>query len=301
MLSPDLIRKIRKIEIHTNRLVNESFAGQYLASFKGRGIEFEEVREYQPGDDIRTIDWNVTARMGAPFVKQYIEERELTVMLAFDASASGLFGTVNQYKRELCAELAAVLAFSAITNNDKVGLMVFTDRVELHIPPRKGRRHVLRLIRDLLAFEPVGRTTNINIALDTLNHTLKRRAIIFLISDLVLPLEADEDFKKIQQTMQVANMHHDLVAVTVQDSLEQSWPKVGLVQLQDAESGRLVAVNTSNRHWQSAFNHRSTQLAARREKMLQKARVDHIQIQTGQDYVPALLAFFRRRALRWRR
>jgi uncharacterized protein (DUF58 family) len=301
MLSHELIRKIRKIEIHTRRLVNESFAGQYLASFKGRGIEFDEVREYQPGDDIRTIDWNVTARMGAPFVKQYIEERELTVMLAFDASASGLFGTVERFKRELCAELAAVLAFSAISNNDKVGLLVFTNEVELYIPPRKGRRHVLRLIHELLAFEPAGRATDVNLALETLNRTLKRSTIIFLLSDLALPLDPPDAFNQLQQTMRVTNLHHDLVAVTVHDPLEQNWPKAGLVQLQDAENGHQIIVNTNNHTWQTAFETRSNKITTRREQLLQRARVDHILIMTGEDYVPALLAFFKRRGKRWGR
>ena len=179
MLTNELIKTIRRIEIRTRHLVNDSFAGEYQAVFKGRGMEFDEVRPYQPGDEVRAIDWNVTARMNEPYIKRYVEERELTVMLAVDASASGSFGTQQRFRRELAAELGAVLAFSAITNNDKVGLVVFTDQVELHIPPRKGRRHVLRLTRDLLAFKPEGKGTNITQALDHLNHTLKRKTIIF--------------------------------------------------------------------------------------------------------------------------
>ena len=185
MLTPELIKKIRRIEIRTRRLVNESFAGAYHAIFKGLGMEFAEVRPYVPGDEIRTIDWNVTARMGQPYVKRFVEERELTVMLLFDASASGDFGSRERFKRELAAELAAVLAFSATTNNDRVGLLIFTDRVELYIPPRKGRRHVLRLIRDLLAFEPESGGTDIKLALDSVNQILKRRSIIFLVSVFV--------------------------------------------------------------------------------------------------------------------
>ena len=188
MLTTELIKTIRRIEIRTRHLVNDSFAGEYQAIFKGRGMEFDEVRPYQPGDEVRTIDWNVTARMNEPYVKRYVEERELTVMLAVDASASGTFGTQGRFRRELAAELGAVLAFSAITNNDKVGLIVFTDRVELHIPPRKGQRHVLRLTRDLLAFKPEGKGTDITQVLDHLNHTLKHRTIIFLISDFLTPL-----------------------------------------------------------------------------------------------------------------
>ena len=252
MLSPELIRAVRHIEIRTRHLVNDSFAGEYHAIFKGRGMEFDEVREYQPGDDVRTIDWNVTARMGHPFVKRYVEERELTVMLAFDASASGSFGTKDRFKRELAAELGAVLAFSAITNNDKVGLLAFTDEIELHIPPRKGRRHVLRLIRDLLAFEPHGRGTDIVGGLDRLNHTLKRRAIVFLVSDM---LQSDEDgpTDALERALLATNRRHDLVAVTIADPRETAWPDVGLVSLEDAESGARMWVDSASPAWREAF------------------------------------------------
>jgi len=219
MLSTDLIRAVRRIEIRTRHLVNDSFAGEYQAIFKGQGIEFDEVRLYQPGDEVRTIDWNVTARMGEPFVKRYVEERELTVMLVFDASASGWFGTQDRFKRELAAELGAVLAFSAITNQDKVGLLAFTDQVELHISPRKGKRHVLRLIRDLLAFNPAGRGTDIALALDRLNRTLRRRSIIFLISDWM-----QEITPALERLLLVTNRRHDLVVVGITDPRELSWP-----------------------------------------------------------------------------
>jgi uncharacterized protein (DUF58 family) len=301
MLSSDLIRTIRRIEIHTRHLVNDSFAGEYQAIFKGRGMEFDEVREYQPGDEVRSIDWNVTARMGKPFVKRYVEERELTAMLAFDASASGLFGTAERFKRALAAELGAVLAFSAITNNDKVGLLAFTDQVELHIPPRKGRRHVLRLIRDLLAFEPAGRGTDVTLAMDRLNHTLKRRAIIFLISDFLLDYDQPDAIKAYERALLVTNRRHDLVAVSITDPRETAWPNAGLVALEDAETGARLWVDSSDPRWREAF---AAQAAARhtvRDAAFTRAQVDQIAVTVGEDYVEPLLAFFKARARRWRR
>lgn len=298
MLSSELIRTIRRIEIRTRRLVNDSFAGEYQAIFKGRGMEFDEVRAYQPGDEIRTIDWNVTARMGAPYVKRYVEERELTVMLAFDASASGLFGTTRRFKRELAAELGAVLAFSAITNNDKVGLLAFTDQIELHIPPRKGRRHVLRLIRELLAFEPTGRDTDITGALDRLNHTLNRHAIVFLISDFLLPQTHHSPYAR---ALLVTNRRHDLVAVSITDPREMRWPDVGLVALEDAETGQCVTVDSSNPAWRSAFAMQAAEQREARDAVFRHAQVDHIDVTVGEDYVEPLLAFFKTRARRFRR
>ncbi|MCA9971588.1 MAG: DUF58 domain-containing protein, partial [Anaerolineales bacterium] len=246
MLTSELYRKIRQIEIHTRHLVNASFAGEYQAVFKGRGMEFDEVRPYTPGDDVRGIDWNVTARSGTPYVKRYVEERELTVMLAWDASASGDFGSVNRFKRELAAELTAVLAFAATTNNDKVGLLIFTDRIERFIPPRKGRRHVLRLIRELLAFAPQGRGTDIRLALETLNHALKRRSILFLVSDFLA------DPAGYAGILGVTNRRHDVVAVDLTDPLEQEVADVGLLALEDAETGELTWVDTGSRAWQAA-------------------------------------------------
>jgi len=296
MLPPELIRTIRRIEIRTRHLVNDSFAGEYQAIFKGRGMEFDEVRQYQPGDEVRTIDWNVTARMGEPFVKRYVEERELTVMLAFDASASGHFGTAGRLKREIAAELGAVLAFSAISNNDKVGLLAFTDRIELHIPPRKGRRHVLRLIRDLLAFEPTGRGTDVALALDRLNHVLKRRAIIFLISDFLVPIPGGYE-----QALLVTNRRHDLVAVSLTDPREITWPAVGLVALEDAETGAQLWVDSGDSGWREAFARQAAARQAARDAVLTHAQVDRIDVTVGQDYVGPLLAFFEMRARRWRR
>jgi uncharacterized protein (DUF58 family) len=264
-------------------------------------MEFDEVRPYQPGDEVRSIDWNVTARMHTPYVKRYVEERELTVMLAVDGSASGAFGTRGRFRRELAAELGAVLAFSAITNNDKVGLIVFTDQVELHIPPRKGHRHVLRLTRDLLAFEPQGKGTDMINALDHLNHTLKRRAIIFLLSDYLLPYHDPEFIKIYEKSLLITNRRHDLVSVTLTDELEQVWPKVGLVALEDAETGQKVWVDSNDRKWRDNFNAyiRANQQA--RDEALTRAQVDHIAITVGEDYVEPLLAFFHTRARRWRR
>jgi uncharacterized protein (DUF58 family) len=295
MLSAELIKKIRRIEIRTRRLVNSSFGGEYQAVFKGRGMEFDEVRPYRPGDEVRTIDWNVTARTGELFVKRYVEERELTVMLLVDASASGQFGTASRFKREIAAELAAVLAFSAITNNDKVGLLIFTEQVELFIAPRKGRRHVLRLIRDLLAFEPSGRQTNLRLGLETLNHVLKRRSIIFLLSDFLSP---PDSYRSI---LQVSNRRHDLIAVTISDPREMEWPDVGLVALEDAETGQIQWVDTGNRHWRQSFTERVKELHLARERVFRKAKVDRINITTDADYVVPLTNFFEQRARRLRR
>jgi uncharacterized protein (DUF58 family) len=295
MLTAELIKRVRRIEIRTRRLVNDSFAGEYHAVFKGRGMEFDEVRPYQPGDEVRTIDWNVTARTGHLFVKRYIEERELTVMLLVDASGSGQFGTVERFKREIAAELAAVLAFSAVTNNDKVGLLVFTDQIELFISPRKGRRHVLRVIRELLAFQPTQRGTNLKLALDTINRVLKRRSIVFLVSDFLTP---PESYRSI---LQISNRRHDVIAVTLSDPRETEWPDVGLLALEDAETGEIQWVDTSNRTWRKAFLERVQELHTGRERAFRRSKVDRINISTDADYVAPLTAFFEKRARRLRR
>lgn len=301
MLTPELINIIRRIEIRTRHLVNDSFAGEYQAIFKGKGMEFDEVRPYQPGDEVRSIDWNVTARMHTPYVKRYVEERELTVMLVVDASASGSFGTQGRFRRELAAELGAVLAFSAIKNNDKVGLIVFTDKVEIHIPPRKGHRHVLRLTRDLLTFEPSCKGTDIIQALDHLNHTLKRRAIVFLLSDFLFPYDDPVFRRNYEKSLLVTNRRHDLVGVALTDDREQFWPDVGLVALEDAETGKQIWVDSSNHHWRHHF---STAVQAHQEarvETLSRAQIDHISITVGEDYVEPLMTFFHNRARRWRR
>jgi uncharacterized protein (DUF58 family) len=288
------MKKIRHIEIRTRRLVNDSFAGEYHSIFRGRGMEFDEVRPYLPGDEIRTIDWNVTARMGSPYVKRYVEERELTVMLMVDASGSEDFGTTGKFKRELAAELASVLSFSATTNKDKVGLMIFTDKVELYIPPRKGRKHVLRLIREMLAFEPQGHGTDINVALDHINQILKRRSIIFLVSDFL----ADPfSYKK---SLYMANRKHDVIAVDLNDPLETNFADVGLVTLEDAESGELIWVDTGNPAWQKTFARQTRAFESEKNKVFANAGVDQVRITTDEDYVKALTLFFQKRAQRLR-
>lgn len=294
MLSTELIHKIRQIEIYTRRLVNDSFAGDYQAIFKGRGMEFDEVRPYQPGDEIRTIDWNVTARTGQPHVKRYVEERELTVILVVDVSDSGDFGSVNRFKREVAAELAAVLSFAATTNNDRVGMLIFTDQIELMIPPRKGRHHVLRLIRELLAFTPQGSRTNIRLALDTVNRLLKRRSIIFLISDFLIEIEPDH----YHQALFVTNRRHDVVALDLHDPLENQINNVGLLALEDAETGELIWVDTSNRAWQIAFRERCHQIERDKKRIFAQYGLDHINVSMATDYVLALTDFFRKRTRR---
>ena len=295
MLTNELMAKIRRIELRTKRLVNDSFAGEYHSVFKGRGMEFDEVRPYQPGDEIRTIDWNVTARMSQPFVKRYVESRELTVMLVVDASASGDFGSVQRFKREVAAELAAVLSFAATNNNDRVGLLIFTDRVELFIPPRKGRRHILRMIRELLAFEPLGRGTDIGLALDTVTRLCKRRSIVFLVSDFQAPAE---DYRR---PLYLASRRHDLIAVDLHDPLELEIADVGLLTLEDAETGELLWVDTGDSRWRAAFaanvaSHQQAKLDG-----LRKVGVDRIAVDTEHDYVDALTRFFQTRAKRQRR
>ena len=294
MFTTELMNKIRRIEIRTRRLVNDSFAGEYHSIFKGRGVEFDEVRPYLPGDEVRSIDWNVTARMGQPFVKTYVEERELTVMLVVDASGSGDFASEGRFKRELAAELAAVLSFSATTNKDKVGLLIFTDKVELYIPPRQGRRHVLRLIRDLLAFEPENSGTDIKMALDTVNQILKRRSIIFLVSDFI------DDPERYGKPLFMSNRKHDLIAVDLHDPLETEIADVGVLALEDAESGDLVWLDTSDPAWRQFFARRTSQFETDKRKALASAGVDRIQIRTDQDYAKALTLFFQKRNKRIR-
>jgi uncharacterized protein (DUF58 family) len=294
MLTNELMATIRRIELRTRRLVNDSFAGEYHSVFKGRGMEFDEVRPYQPGDEIRTIDWNVTARTGQPYVKRYVEERELTVMLVVDASASENFGSVKRFKRELAAELTAVLAFAATTNNDKVGLLIFTDQVELYIPPRKGRKHILRLIRELLAFEPKHSGTNIKLALDSVNRLLKRKAIVFLVSDFI----ANPD--SYRKELAITNQRHDLIAVDLSDPMEEGIANVGVMAVEDPESGEIVWVDTGSRAWQQAFRRRMSQLAAGKDQAFLNASVDRIHVATNEDYTTPLTQFFAQRAMRIR-
>ena len=292
MLSPELVRKIRQIEISTRHLVMDSFAGEYHSVFKGQGMEFDEVRPYYPGDDVRRIDWNVTARTGSPFVRRYQEERESTVMLVVDASASGDFGTIGRFKRELAAELAAVLSFAATSNNDRGGLLIFTARVELLGPPRKGRKHMLRLIRDMLVFQPKGKGTDIKLALETINLVLKRRGIIFLVSDFL----ADPDGYR--RALAVTNQRHDVVAIDLHDPLEREVADVGLLTLEDAETGAMSVVDTSSPAWREAFARQVGQHEAAKSQVFASLGVDSIKVATGTDYAAKLTAFFRLRARR---
>ena len=292
MLPKEIIRKIRRIQITTNRLVNESLAGEYHSVFKGRGMEFDEVREYQHGDDIRTIDWNVTSRAGHPYVKRYVEERELTVMLLIDASASGLFGSSGKVKGEIAAEISALLAFSAIKNNDRVGAMLYTDRIEKFIPARRGSTHVLRVIREVLYHKPEGRGTRIEKALEHLNLVVRKRAVVFLISDLL-----DQGF---EQSLKVANRRHDMVILQIVDPREQALPDVGIVELRDAETGEIIEVDTSMRHVREAYAANWARDRERLTKLFQSQRMDHVLIDVARPYDMPLVQFFEERARRAR-
>jgi uncharacterized protein (DUF58 family) len=294
-----ILSAMRKLEIRTRRMVNDSLAGAYHSVFKGRGMDFDEVREYTPGDEVRTIDWNVTARAGRTFVKKYTEERELTILLLVDISASGNFGSAAMSKRDLAAELASLLAFSAIRNSDKVGLLLFTDRVERYLPPKKGRRHVLRVVRDILYHRAEGRGTDTVKALDVVNHVLHRRAIVFLISDFQAP-DADADAARaaLRRAMRQTNRRHDLVAVQVEDPREKDLPDVGILALEDAETGEILEVDTGS----AAVRKRFRELAAARGRRLvsdlRSEGVDTLQLQTDQPYMPALQRFFKTRERR---
>jgi len=292
MLPKELIAQIRRIEIHTNRLVNDLFGGEYHSVFKGQGMEFEEVREYLPGDDVRLIDWNVTARTGTPFIKKFREERELLVMLLVDLSASGRFGTINRAKNQVAAETAAVLAFSAIKNNDKVGMIVFTDQIELYIPPKKGRSHVLRLIREILYFEPQGRGTNLTAALEFFGRVTHRKSVAFLISDFF-----DAHY---EHRLMVAHQRHDVIAVVVEDPRERTWADVGLIELEDFETGRRTVVDTADRAARMAFENQVNMRAARRRKLFDSIRLDNVSLSTDRPIADGLIAFFRRRERRRR-
>jgi uncharacterized protein (DUF58 family) len=290
---PEILRQVKLIELRTRGLVNSLFTGEYRSVFKGQGMEFSEVREYQPGDEVRTIDWNVTARMRKPFVKRYIEERELTVMLMVDLSGSERFGTVRRFKSELASELAAVLAMSAIRNNDRVGILLFTDRIEHVVPPRKGRRHVLRIIRDLLAFEPVGKGTDLAGAIDYLARMLSQKTIVFIVSDF-FALGVDQPLKILAQ-------RHDVVAVTVEDPSEARLPDVGVARFIDPETGRTVEIDTDNSSVRSAYERRVTDEKEERKHLLRRLAIDEIPVHTDAGVVEPLLRFFRSRETRARR
>jgi len=293
VIPKEVLKKVRQIEIRTNREVTDVLGGQYHSVFKGHGMEFEEVREYQPGDDIRTIDWNVTARMGHPFIKRYIEERELTVMLVVDLSGSERFGTVRRFKSELASELAAVLAMSAVRNNDRVGVLLFTDRIEHVVPPRKGRRHVLRIIRDLLAFEPVGRGTDMVRAIDYVARMLNEHAIVFIVSDFL-----EED---ISHPLKLLAQRHDVVAVTVEDPSERDLPNIGIARLIDPETGETFEVDTSSPVVRTAYTDRVMKEREERKHLLRRLAIDEIPVRTEGGVVEPLLRFFRTRETRLRR
>jgi len=286
----ELLRKVRRIQIRTSHVVNDALAGQYHSAFRGRGMEFEEVRPYQIGDDVRTIDWNVSARHGEPFVKIFREERELTVMLLVDLSRSQQFGTHEAFKRELAAEIAATLAFSAITNNDKVGLILFTGEVERFVPPRKGTTHVLRVVREVLAFEPKGAGTDISVALDHLRRIAHRKCVVFLISDF-----QDSGYGK---ALKLARRRHDVIAIDVSDDREMALPRVGMLELYDNESSERVVVDTSSRASRKAFARYAESMYEQRLKFFLSARIDSIRLRTGESIVGPLTKFFRMREAR---
>ena len=290
MIPKELLKAVRRIQIRTSRLVNDVLAGQYESVFKGRGMEFKEVREYQPGDEIRFIDWNVTARMDRPYVKLFAEERELTVMLVVDASGSGMFGTGDKLKNELAAELCAVLAFSAIKNNDKVGLIIFTDDVEKYVPPKKGRGHVLRVVREVLYFKPRGKGTNVAAALEFLNRVTTQRCVLFLVSDFMA--------EGYEHALRIANKRHDSIAVTVTDPREMELPDVGMIELMDAETGAMMIVDTHDALVRHAFRDKNARRVAERGELFKSAKVDVIEVSTDKPYGDALYKFFRMRERR---
>jgi uncharacterized protein (DUF58 family) len=284
---PEILRQVKLIELRTRGLVNSLFTGEYRSVFKGQGMEFSEVREYQPGDEVRTIDWNVTARMRRPFVKRYIEERELTVMLAVDLSGSERFGTVKRFKSELATELAAVIAMSAVRNNDRVGIVLFTDRIEYVLPPRKGRKHVLRILRDILTFEPVGKGTDIAGIASYLARTLSQKTIVFLISDFDAP--------NVERPLKILAQRHDVVAVTVEDPSERDLPDVGLARFVDPETGQTFEIDTSSRKVREGFARQINEEREARKHLLRRLAIDEVPVRTDGNYIEPLLKFFRSR------
>ena len=290
-----MLSGMRQLEIRTRRMVNDGMAGAYHSVFKGRGMDFDEVREYTPGDEVRTIDWNVTARAGRPFVKKFTEERELTIFLVVDISASGNFGSGSMAKRDLAAELASVLAFSAIRNSDKVGLLLYTDRVERYLPPKKGRRHVLRVVRDILYHEPQGIGTDTVKVLDVVNHVLHRRAIVFLISDFQTSGDPGVARTQLRRAVRQTNRRHDLIAVHIEDLREKELPNVGIVALEDAESGEIIELDTARAAVRKRFKELSLERTQRLKSDLRGEGVDTLQLQTDLPYIPALQRFFKSR------
>jgi len=292
MIPKEILKKVRQIEIRTGRIVNDIFAGEYESIFKGRGMEFHEVREYVPGDDIRSIDWNVTARAGHPYVKKFVEERELTVIIMADISGSGNFGTRNKMKIELMAEIGAVLSFSAIKNNDKIGLLLFTDKIEKFIPPKKGRPHVLRVIRELLYYKPKSRKTSINSALEYLGKVLKKRSVVFLISDFM-----DSDYERL---LRILNKRHDIVGISISDPREKDIPDIGLVEFEDAETGEILFLDTGDDLLRKELAKKRGSFVDARNKAFMSMGLDSVDISTDKPYIEPLILFFRMRAKRFR-
>jgi uncharacterized protein (DUF58 family) len=291
LLTKELLKQVRQIEIRTKGLVNQVFSGEYHSVFKGRGMEFSEVREYQFGDDIRNIDWNVTARFGHPFIKVFEEERELTVMLMVDLSGSLMFGSIEKTKQRIAAELSAILAFSALNNNDKVGLILFTDKIEKFVPPRKGKTHVLRIIREVLSFEPEGKSTNIKSALEYLNNAIKKRSIVFLLSDFM-----DSGYEKI---LRIVGKKHDLIGIVLNDRRENEIPKMGLVKMLDSETGEERWIDTSSEKVRNYVKKNRLEKIAKRKSLFVSSRLDSIEVQTGENYITPLVNFFKLREKRW--
>ena len=290
METADLLKKVRKIEIKTRGLSNQIFSGEYHSAFKGRGMAFSEVREYMPGDDVRTIDWNVTARLNSPYVKVFEEERELNVVLLVDVSASGDFGTQKQFKKDLITELCAVIAFSASTNNDKIGVIFFTDTIEKFIPPKKGKSHILRIIRELINFEPKGKGTNITQALRYLTNAVKKKSIVFLISDFMT--------SGFEDALKISNRKHDVVALQITDAAEKSIPNIGLIKIKDNESGKLIWVNTASKEFRNNYARQSSLFEQKLKEIFNRSGVDHAEIDTEKGYIKPLMNLFKRRETR---
>jgi uncharacterized protein (DUF58 family) len=295
MLPRELIKKIRRIEIVTARQAQNQLAGAYHSVFKGLGMAFSEVREYQPGDDVRLIDWNVTARMQEPYVKLFVEEREMTVMLLVDASGSGAFGSSTQRKREVAAEIAALLAFSAIKNNDRIGLLIFTDRVEKYVPPKKGKKHVLALITEILTFTPVSTRTDLRVGLEFLSRVQRRRSVSFLVSDFIV----DGPIADYEKAMLIAKRKHDLVPVTISDPMEEELPDLGYVWFEDVETGQVLSFDTSG-PGRARYGERVKRAREEREALFRRHSMDFVHVRTDRPYVAALVAFFRARERRLR-
>lgn len=294
----EILGTVRRMEVRTNRLVDDAMAGRYSSVFKGRGMDFDRVRDYVAGDDVRAIDWNVTARTGTPHVKLFTEERELTIILMIDISASSEFGSPRETKRELSTEAAGVLAASAIRNLDKVGLVLFTDEVELYIPPAKGQTHILRLIREALFFQPKGKGTDLKVALDFVNRMISRRSVVFLVSDFCLTGDFESELSSVRQKLQVTNKHHDVIAVSVSDPREREIPLVGRLTVEDAETGELVELDTGSRKLREAYTKNADERSNTIRKTIRSLGVDYLEFTNGSDWIPVLMKFFEKRRQR---